>query len=175
MATALLIVLFIIIALLVFTSFKPSTFRVERLVNIQASPEKIFPVINDLHQHLNWSAWEKIDPNMRRIFSGPPSGVGAIYEWNGNRQIGQGRIEILESIPSSRIIMKIDFIQPFKATNTLEYTLKAQSNSTTVTHAMFGDSPYIANLMCLFFDREKMVGGKFEESLNALKVICESK
>lgn len=164
----------VIAGLLTYAATKPNTFRVERSTLIKASAEKIFPLINDLHIMQTWSAWEKVDPAMKRTYSGAASGVGAVYEWNGNKDIGQGRMTILESSAPSKVTIKLEFIAPFAAVNTAEFTLTPEGGSTRVTHAMFGPSPYIANLMCLlFFDREKMIGDKFAEGLADLKIMAE--
>lgn len=162
-----------ILAVLIYAATKPDTFRVERSINIKASPEKIFPLINDFHHWKNWSPWEKIDPAGKTTHSGAESGVGAAYAWSGNNEVGQGRMEIIESVPSSKVLMKIDFIKPFEGHNTIEFMLVPQGDTTIVTQAMYGVSPYISKLMSLFFSMDKMVGTKYEEGLVTLKTIAE--
>ena len=163
----------LIAALLIFAATKPDAFRVERSTTIKAPPEKIFPFINDFHQWPAWSPWEKIDPNSKRTFGGAPAGVGAVYEWNGNKEVGQGRMEIIESLPPSKMVMKIDFIQPFEGHNVVEFILSKESDSTKVTQAMYGPSPFISKVMSLFFSVDKMVGTKYDEGLANLKSISE--
>ncbi len=160
-------------ALLIYASTRPDKFRIERSTVIQATPEKIFPLISNFRQWESWSPWEKIDPQIHRTYSGEPQGQGAIYEWSGNKNIGKGRMEIVEAVPSSRIIIKLDFITPFEAHNTVEFLLKPQGNSTRVTQVMYGPSPFISRVMGLFFSMEKMVGGKYEEGLANLKALAE--
>ena len=168
-----ILILLAIAAVLIFSATRPDSFRVERSIKIKAAPEKIFPFINDFHQWPAWSPWEKIDPATKRTLSGATSGVGAIYEWNGNKEVGQGRMEIIESTPSSKALLNIDFIKPFEGHNKVEFTLAADGDSTKVTQAMFGPQPFIAKVMCLFFDMDKMVGGKYEEGLATLKSAAE--
>lgn len=168
-----ILILLAIAAVLIFAATRPDSFRVERSIKIKAAPEKIFPFINDFHQWPAWSPWEKIDPATKRTLSGATSGVGAIYEWNGNKEVGQGRMEIIESTPSSKALLNIDFIKPFEGHNKVEFTLAADGDSTKVTQAMFGPQPFIAKVMCLFFDMDKMVGGKYEEGLATLKSAAE--
>lgn len=163
----------IIVALLVFAATRPDNFRVERSVNIKAPPEKIFPLISDFHQWEAWSPWEKVDPAVKRSYSGSASGRGAVYEWQGNRDIGQGRMEIIEARPASNLVIRIDFIRPFEARNTIEFTLERQGGSSTVTQAMYGPSPFISRLLGLFFSMDKMVGQKYEEGLASLKGVAE--
>lgn len=163
-----------ILAVLIFAATRPDTFRVERSLRIKAPPEKIFPHINDFHQWKAWSPWEKIDPAAKTNHSGANNGVGAVYEWNGNNEVGQGRMEIIESSPPSKIVLKIDFIKPFEGHNTIEFTLVPQGDTTTVTQAMYGASPFISKVMGLFFSMDKMVGSKYEEGLATLKAVAEN-
>ncbi|MGZ4959390.1 MAG: SRPBCC family protein [Methylomonas sp.] len=165
--------LFLLIAVLFYASTKPDTFRVERTINIRAKPETIFPLIADLHEMQTWSAWEKVDPKLYKAFSGAPQGVGAIYEWQGNQQIGQGRMEIIEATPPTRIIIKMDFIKPFTAQNTVEFFLQSEAGSTWVSEVIFGAHSLLSKLMSLIFGTDKMIGGKLEKSLSALKAIAE--
>jgi len=170
---SLLVVAALIALILIYAGTRPDAFRVERSTQIKAPPEKIFALINDLHQWEAWSPWEKIDPQIKRTYAGAASGKGAVYEWNGNKDIGQGRMEIAETTAPSRVLIKIDFLKPFEAHNLVEFTLASQGDTTTVTHAMYGPSPYIAKLMGLVLSMDKMVGGKFEEGLGSLKVLAE--
>jgi len=162
----------IIAALLVYVSAKPDTFRIQRSAAIAAPPEKIFPHLNDLRAHLAWSPFEK-DPAVKRTMSPASAGKGAVYEWNGNREVGAGRIAITDSVPSSKVVLSLDMIKPFPANNTVEYTLEPKGNTTAVTWAMSGKQPFMFKLMSTFIDCEKMVGSQFELGLANLKAIAE--
>jgi Polyketide cyclase / dehydrase and lipid transport len=171
--TILAIVVVAVGAVLIYAATKPDTFRVERSIAIKAPAEKIFPLINDFHQWEPWSPWEKIDPALKRSYSGANNGVGAVYEWQGNKDVGQGRMEIIESTAASKLVLKLHFIKPFEANNTVEFVLSKESDGTRVTQAMYGPNPYIAKLMGLAFSMDKMVGTKYEEGLGNLKNIAE--
>ena len=174
--TALWIVLAALAVIVIIAAMRPDSFRIERSVLIKAPPEKIFTLINDLHQWEPWSPWEKMDPALKRSYSGSPIGVGAIYEWAGNRQVGQGRMEIMESRPWSKVALDLHFMKPFEARNKVEFVLTPQAGNpptTQVTQAMFGPSPFISKLMGLIFSMDKMVGGKYEEGLANLKALAE--
>lgn len=158
-------------AVLIYAAAKPDTFRVQRSATIEAPPDKIFPLINDLGLQATWSPFEK-DPNMRRNFSGPAQGKGAIYEWDGNRQVGAGRIEIADVTPPSKVTLNLDMFRPFEAHNIVEFTLKPEGGATSVTWAMQGRQPYMAKLFSTFVDCDKMVGKQFEEGLAKLKGIA---
>jgi uncharacterized protein YndB with AHSA1/START domain len=171
--TTALAVLALIAALLIFAATQPDTFRVERTARIQAPAEKIFPLIGDFHRWGTWSPYEKLDPEMKREFGGTPSGKGATYAWDSKGKAGAGRMEIMESSPSSRIAIKLDFIKPFEGHNTAEFTLKPEGDATQVTWAMYGPNPYVAKLMGIFFNMDQMIGKDFEAGLASLKTATE--
>src|SRR5262245_49770600 len=109
------VVVLLIVAVLIYAATKPDTFRIQRAAAIKAPPDRIFPLINNFRSWTSWSPWEKMDPNLKRTYSGAESGVGAVYEWEGNKKVGQGRMEIKDSAPSSRVTIQLDFFKPFAA------------------------------------------------------------
>ncbi len=163
----------LIVALLVYAMTKPDSFRIERSANINAPPEKIFPFINDFHNWVAWSPWEKIDPALKRAYSGTTSGKGAVYEWEGNNQVGQGRMEISDTSPPSHLLIKLDFLKPFEAHNTAEFTLNGAGQSTNVTWAMYGPQPFLAKVMSLFLSMDPWLDRQFETGLANLKTVAE--
>ena len=168
-----IVVVVLIVAILIYAATKPDLFRVQRSASINAPPEKIFPLVNDLHRHSAWSPWDKKDPAMKRTYSGAASGKGAVYEWDGNKEIGKGRMEITESTPPSKVVMAMHFIRPFEAHNTAELTLDPSGDSTHVTWSIYGPQPYLAKVMHIFFDMDSMIGKEFETGLTNLKAIAE--
>jgi len=166
-------VVVLVAGILIYAATRPDTFGIERSATIKASPEKIFAHVNELKAWTAWSPWEKIDPALKRTYSGPQSGKGAAYAWEGNKDVGVGRMEIAESVAPSKITMKLDFLKPFEAHNTAEFTFVRQGDATTVTWAMSGPSPYLSKLMGLVFNMDRMVGGQFETGLANLKSITE--
>ncbi len=171
--TIALVVVCVVGAILLFAATRPGTFRVQRSASIKAAPDKIFSHINDFHSFGAWSPWEKKDPDMKRTYSGAANGKGAIYAWEGNREVGKGRMEITESSPPGKIAMKLDFEKPFEAHNIVEFTLLPKGDVTEVTWAMHGPNPYLAKIMHIFFDVDKMVGKDFETGLANLKAVAE--
>lgn len=166
-------VILLVVSLLLYAATKPNTFRLQRSTTINAPADKVFPFINDFHQWPLWSPWEKMDPDMKRTHSGAFQGKGAVYEWDGNKQVGTGRMEVLTSIPASKIVIKLDFFKPFEAHNTAEFTLESRGSSTTVAWAMYGPQPFMMKAMGLFCSPERMVGPQFETGLANLKTIAE--
>ena len=156
-----------------YAATRPDTFRIERSAAIGAPPEKVFAIINDFSNFPAWSPWQKLDPAMKVVNSGPPSGKGAVSHWDGNDKVGAGRTEILEAAAPNRISMRLDMTRPFAASSLVDYTLKPEGNSTVVTWAMHGPQPLLAKVVGVFMDCEKMVGKDFEEGLANLKALAE--
>lgn len=167
------IIVLLLAAFLLYVATLPDHFRVERSLTFQAGAEQIFPLINDFHEWEAWSPWEKADPAVQRTYSGAESGKGAIYAWKGNKQLGEGKMEILDTQPFNYLRLQINFYKPFAAQNTIEFRLEEKDGSTVVSHAMYGPSNFMSKLMSLFFSMDKMVGGKFDEGLHSLKNIVE--
>ncbi len=170
----LIIVAVLIVAVFAFAATRPDTFRVERAITIKATPEKIFALINDFHQWNQWSPYEKLDPAMKRHFSGAASGEGAIYAWNGSSTVGQGRMEITQSTRASEIVIQLDFIRPFEGHNIAEFTLQPHGDMVDVRWAMHGPAPYISKLMGVFVSMDRMIGKSFESGLTDLKAAAEN-
>jgi uncharacterized protein YndB with AHSA1/START domain len=161
-----------IAGVLVYAATKPDTFSVERSASIKAPPEKIFALIDDLWSFNQWNPFEKKDPTIKGRYSGPLSGKGAGYAWESG-QVGTGRMEITDTSPPSKVAMKLDFVKPFEAHNIVEFTLAPKGDSTNVTWAMRGPVPYLAKVMHVFFDMDRMVGKDFEAGLANLKTLAE--
>lgn len=169
----LIFIVVVIAAVLIFAATRPDTFRVERTASIKAPPDKVFALINDFPSWQSWSPWETLDPNMKRTMGATTQGKGAVYEWEGNNDVGKGRMEIIESTPPSKVGIQLDFFRPFEARNTAEFTLAPESDGTKVTWAMHGPMPYISKLMCLFVSIDKMIGKDFEAGLAKMKSVAE--
>jgi hypothetical protein len=167
------IIVLLVAGLLGYAATKPDTFRVQRSASMKAPPEKIFPLINDFHNWGAWSPWEKLDLEMKKTHSGAANGKGAIYEWEGNKKVGQGRMEIMEESPPSKVAIKLDFIKPFQANNKAEFALDRQGNSTNVTWTMDGSQPFMFKVMGVFMNLDNMIGKDFEAGLASMKGIAE--
>jgi uncharacterized protein YndB with AHSA1/START domain len=163
----------LIAALLIYASTKPDSFRLERSTAINAPPEKVFPLVNDFHAWTQWSPWEKIDADLKRDYSGAPAGKGAIYGWEG-KKTGKGRMEIVESVPSSKVLLTLDFIAPMKANNMTEFTFTPNGQGGTVVNwAMYGPSAFVHKIMQVFMSMDAMVGKSFETGLANMKAAAE--
>ncbi len=174
LTTVIVIILLAIAAIIGLAAMKPDVFRVRREADIAAPPEKIFALLDDFRQWARWSPWEKMDPAMTRTYDGAASGVAAIYGWQGNKKVGQGRMEIVEAAPPSRLRIKLDFIKPFESHNTTVFTLEERGDLTNVAWDMQGPASFMVKLMHVFMNMDKMVGKDFEKGLANMKAVAEA-
>jgi uncharacterized protein YndB with AHSA1/START domain len=169
---ALLMALLIVMSsLYVFT--RPNRFRIARAQSINAPPEKIFPFINDLRALNTWLPFLEPDPDIRLTYSDPSKGRGAVNEFDGNHRVGAGRVEITESVPHSRVAMRLQMSRPMTCDNNVEFTLRPSGGKTDVTWAMEGKSSIMSKLVGIFINTDKMVGAQFEKGLAELKSLAE--
>ena len=174
MIKKILITVVVLVALLLaYAATRPDSFSVQRSATIQAPPDKLYAMIDDFHRWGEWSPWEKLDPAMKRTFSGTPAGVGTVYEWNGNDKVGAGRMEITGASPASKVDIKLDFLKPFEGHNVTEFTLTPQGDSTQVNWNMHGPAPFITKLMGVFVSMDSMIGKDFEAGLANMKAAAE--
>ena len=171
--TIALLLVIIVAALLLYAATRPGSFRVERSTSIKASPDKVFAFVNDFHQWGVWSPWEKLDPGLKRTHGGAASGKGATYAWEGNSKVGQGRMEIVDAAAPAKLVIKLDFLKPFEAHNTAEFTFEPQAGETRVNWVMHGPAPFMTKLMGVFVSMDSMVGKDFEAGLANLKAAAE--
>jgi uncharacterized protein YndB with AHSA1/START domain len=166
-----------IIALLVYAATFADTFQVQRTQRINASPDKIFPLINNMHSMNTWNPFAEADPEIKITYTGPDSGKGARYEWTGNSKVGQGSIEVIDVVAPSRVALRLDMLKPIEGHNTVVFTLAPNGTgteaSTDVTWAMTGERPFVGKVMDAVFNMDRMVGGQFEKGLTKLKTIAE--
>ena len=148
-------------------------FRIERSATIKASADAVFAQVNDFQNWRAWSPWEKLDPALKRSYDGPPAGTGSQYAWIGNKNVGQGRMTILDSRPGEIVRIKLEFFKPFAATNTAEFRFKPTEGGTAVTWSMSGHNNFMSRVMCLFINMDRMVGGQFEQGLANMKNVVE--
>ena len=162
-----------VVALVLYVVSRPDRFHVERSITIAAPSAAVFPYIDDFHRWTAWSPWETIDPQLKRSYDGPPAGVGAGYRWAGNNDVGEGSMRIVESTPTSKVGIALEFEKPFRASNTATFTLVPDGAGTRVTWAMDGANTVISKVIGLFMSMDTMIGTQFEKGLAALKDLAE--
>jgi hypothetical protein len=164
----------VILIFVVVVAMQPADFRITRSATIAAPPDVAFAQVNDFHKWEAWSPWARLDPAMKTTYDGPPAGPGAKYAWVGNKDVGEGRMTITESKPNELVKINLEFIKPFAATNTTEFTFKPQGDQTNVTWTMSGRNGFVAKAFCMFMNMDKMVGADFEKGLAQMKAVTES-
>jgi uncharacterized protein YndB with AHSA1/START domain len=163
----------VVLIFLVVVALQPADFRISRTATIAAPASAVFEHMNDLRKWNTWSPWAKLDPNAKYTFEGPLAGVGAGLAWAGNSNVGEGKMTITESQPNERVAMKLEFLKPFAATSTTEFTFRPEGNQTTVTWSMAGQNNFMGKCISLFMNCDKMIGGQFEQGFANLKAIVE--
>lgn len=168
-------VVVVIGALAAYIALQPSDFAVSRSATFAAPAPAVFAQVNELRKWKAWSPWAKKDPNAKETYEGPAAGTGSVMSWAGNKDVGEGRMTIVESQPNALVRFKLEFFKPFAATNSAEFAFKEEAGRTAVTWTMRGQNNFVGKAMCLVFDMDKMVGGDFEAGLAGIKALVERK
>src|SRR5258705_12554259 len=155
-------------------AMQPSEFRVERTATVAAPAPAVFTQVNDFHNWEAWSPWAKLDPSVKNSFEGAPAGTGASFAWAGNSKVGEGRMTIVESRPSELVRIKLEFLKPFAATNTAEFTFTPEGDRTTVTWSMYGRNNFAARAIGVVVNMDTFLGGEFEKGLGSMKTVAET-
>ena len=164
----------LVLVLVIAASLQPDDFRITRSATIAAPPDMVFAQVNDFHQWEHWSPWAALDPDSKLTYDGAPSGEGSIYSWDGNSKVGAGRMTLLESNPDNLIKIKLEFFRPFKAAHTTEFTFKPAGMQTDVAWSMYGKNNFVAKLMLLVMNCDKMIGGSYEKGLANLNDVVRT-
>jgi hypothetical protein len=170
----LIVLIAAVVVLVVIIATRPADFRVTRTARIAAPPSALFAQVNDFHNWAAWSPWAKLDPAMTQSYEGAPAGPGAVYSWSGNSKVGAGRMTVLESRPGDLVRIKLEFLKPFAATNTADFTFQPEGDQTVVTWSMTGKKNFMTKAFSLFMNMDKLVGGDFEKGLAQMKSVAEA-
>src|ERR1039457_1351749 len=165
----------VVAAFAIAVATRPAEFHIERSITACAPPASVFAQVNDLHAWAAWSPWEKLDPKMEKTHGGPPAGPGATYAWKSESgKVGQGRMTIEKSEAPVLVVVNLEFIKPFAATNTVTFRLEDATAGTKVTWAMDGRNGFMGKVFALLMNMDKTVGGDFERGLVGLKSVAEA-
>lgn len=162
-----------VLLLIAAVAMQPAGFKVKRTVLIAAPPAAIFPQVHDFHRWNDWSPWAKMDPDMKQTFEGAASGVGAVQTWDG-KKCGTGRSTIVESAPNARVLVKLEFMKPWVATNFVEFLLEPEEEGTRVTWTMTGRKNFVMKAFSMVCNLDKTIGKDFEKGLVGIKGIVEA-
>jgi hypothetical protein len=159
----------------VIAALRPDTCRIQRATRISASPEAIFPLINELAAFNRWNPFDKKDAKIQGSYDGPKSGPGAIYHFKGNNQVGEGSIEITGALQAREVTMRLRMVKPMKCDNTVTFAIARHDDESEVSWTMQGRTPYFAKVLHMFCDMDKMCGREFEKGLAGLKSLAEAR
>lgn len=163
----------LLVGFIAYVATREGKFHYERNGVINASPEKIFPYISDFRKGGEWSPYEQVDPHMKKTFLGPDAQVGSVMEFDGNKDAGSGKLEILKIVPNESVEIKLTMLKPFHAENLVVYKLTPQGDGTRFSWAMSGDGGFMGKLLNVFIDCEKMIADQFTVGINNLKAVIE--
>lgn len=173
------------IALIINGLMQPKIFSISRSISLNKTPANVYPLIEDLKHWDSWSPWAEKDPGMKKDFSEPSSGPGAFYSWHGNKEVGQGKMTIIETEQDKSISIELDIKKPFEAHNQVFFSLQdsgpgkqaenhpSNNLGTLATWSMSGRQNFFMRAMSLFLNMDKMVGSDFETGLRSLKALVE--
>ena len=171
---ALGVVAVLLIVACVVVALQPADFAIQRSIQIAAPPAEVFPHVNDLKAWDAWSPWSKLDPDAKVTLSDPAAGKGATIRWNGNDQVGEGNMVIVESRPAELVELEQTFVRPMAGSARIAYDFVPEPNGAQVTMRMSGKNGFLAKAICLVMNMDEMIGPKFDEALAGLKQVAES-
>ncbi|HUC98909.1 MAG TPA: SRPBCC family protein [Candidatus Polarisedimenticolaceae bacterium] len=174
MTKILMVMPIVVVAFAGIVALRPSEFRVTRTARMRAPAPAVFAQVNDFHKWEAWNPWGKLDPAMKQEYQGARAGTGAVYAWAGNKEVGEGRMTIIESRPNDLIRINLEFFRPFAATNIAEFTFRPEGDQTAVTWSMRGKNNFMGKAIHLFMNMDKMIGTQFEHGLAQMKSIVEA-
>jgi uncharacterized protein YndB with AHSA1/START domain len=164
----------LVVVLLVVIATRPSTYRVERTTRIAAPPDTVFALVNDFSAWDRWSPWAHLDPSMKKTIGGPPSGVGATYAWTGNDKVGEGKMQITESVPAQKVGIRLEFIKPMASVAQTDFGFRPEGGGTQVSWGMHGKNDFMGKAFSLVADLDTMVGNDFEKGLASMRREAEA-
>lgn len=164
----------VVLVFLGYVSTRDGTFLYARSGVINASAEEIYPYLSSFKMASQWSPYEKKDPTLKRTFLGADGEVGSVMEFDGNSDVGAGRLEFLKIVPTQLVELKLTMTKPIHAENLIQYKLTPEGAGTRFTWSMSGDGGYLTKLVSVFIDCEKMIAGDLDQGIANLKTLVET-
>lgn len=155
-------------------SGRPDDYTVTRSLEMAAPPAVAFAQVNDFHRWDAWSPWAKLDPNQKTTFGGAEAGTGATYAWDGNDDVGAGKMTIADSSPDSKVKIKLEFLRPFPSNSDITFSFEPAGTGTKVSWTMEGHNNFVSKLFGVFVSMDAMVGKDFEKGLAQMKTVAEA-
>lgn len=164
----------LIVVLLIVVATRPNTYRVERSTTISAAPEVVYAQVADFHKWDAWMPWGKLDPNMKKTYEGTQGAVGSSYGWEGNSDVGSGKMTVLAVEPNKHLDIDLHFIKPFESSAKNGFVLEPAGKDTKVTWYMSGDHSFMSKFMCMFTSMDAIIGKDFDKGLADMKKVAEA-
>jgi hypothetical protein len=155
-------------------AMQPDEFRVTRSALIKGPAAEVSGHVSDFRKWEAWSPWAKLDPNAKNEFEGPAQGVGTVFKWSGNDEVGEGKMTLLEDKPGEFVKINLEFIKPMACVNITEFQFAPEGDQTKVVWTMYGPNNFMGKLAGLFMNLDEMVGKDFEKGLANLKGVVET-
>ena len=158
---------------LVYIALQSEACNISREIDIKASPETLFPYINNSKKMNDWMPWQESDPGVKMQYSGPEEGVGSKSSWESNGKMGIGNALVIESILNKSVKTQLTYTKPMEMLQLAEVTLTPVNGGTKVKWSVDMNNGFFFRLMGAIMNVEKMVGGEFEKGLGNLKSAVE--
>lgn len=168
----LIVILAIVGLFLIMGLFAPKEYSVKRSVNINAPTEIVKEQVVKFKNFQQWEPWGEADPNMKVTIDGTDGAVGAVYQWEGNNDVGSGTQEIIK-MTDERVDIKLNFTAPWESEDFVYYEFNNLGRTTEVAWGMNGSNPFPMNVFMMFMNLEEMIGTQYDKGLAQLKTRCE--
>lgn len=159
----------LLVGAIVAVVLQPDTIHVERSVLVNASPADLYPLAHDHKNFQGWSPWADRDPNQKTTYSESSVGVGAVMSWEGNDQVGKGKMTITEAVENTRVVQDLEFIEPYESKAVSTFALTPEGEATKVTWSFDSSAGFMQKAMGLFVSMDSMLGPDFEKGLSRVK------
>ncbi|MFL5808973.1 MAG: SRPBCC family protein [Flavisolibacter sp.] len=168
-------VVVIIAGFLGYVSTREGKFHYERSGYINASQSENLPNLSNLRLGSERSPYEAKDKAMKKTYSGTDGAVGSALDFEGNSDVGAGRVEVIAIHPDNSVELRLTMTKPMVVENKIIYKLMQVEQGSVFTWVMEGDSGFMGKLFCIFIDCDKMMGDDFAKGISNLKTIIEGK
>ncbi|MFN7134192.1 MAG: SRPBCC family protein [Myxococcales bacterium] len=147
--------------------------RVEKSVLVNAPPEHVHPLVDDLRAWQLWAAWNNaMDPEVKNTYSEPAAGVGAWWSWSGPK-MGRGRMTIVRSEVGKGVWVDESIeTDEVNAHGSLEWSREGEA-----TKVVWRDEGKLPPIFGGYFKGfiEGMLGEHFQTGLDGLKREAEKR
>ncbi len=146
----------------------PDVTHVERTATYAATAQDVYPHLVDLQKFTEWSPWTEMDPNSKVTFSTPSDGLNATYEWEGNDDVGHGKMTVVKLEKNALVTHKLEFFSPWEGVSETSFIVKPEGDKVSVTWTFDQKNDFMGKVMTTFMDMDDMLGPDYEKGLAKL-------